>query len=440
MKDIARSKYFFNRCNPEVPVPENDPEGLYVDFDNDGLRGERCIQTLKENIEFADQPTTQLFTGFPGSGKTSELLRLVKGLSDKGYFVVFCDALETIDPLNPVAYLDVLVTLCLATEKAFFEIGEKTKIGAWVSRFSREIGEFLYADVIMKEAKVKLGKAPLGADFGIEMKMTPSFRNAARQAANNRRGALLDQVRNFFAKANDHIRENGYPNGLVLILDNLEKLSMEPDTRDSGRDMFLHHADALKTPGVHTIYTIPASYVFSQWGLQLARNFYAEPMVLPMVKITHPQTGNRFEKGYQAMRSLLLKRLDFGEVFGNDEGVVDALIENSGGYTRDLLRLSQYALQSSPQLPVGNQDVIKAIRKIEKSYRRSFRTTAIDLLDFVNQRPGSIPEEFRDRLELAMVNHYVMIFGNDSDWYDLHPIMRRILESVKTELSMYHQE
>jgi hypothetical protein len=115
---LARVKYWYNRCKPDVPVPADDPDHWYVDFDGQGLRGERCTGTAASTINLAQHPICQLFTGFQGSGKTSELLRLIGALEREEHFVVYADALRSVDTRNEIAYPDVLVALGLATNSS----------------------------------------------------------------------------------------------------------------------------------------------------------------------------------------------------------------------------------------------------------------------------------------------------------------------------------
>lgn len=147
MTDITRVRYFFNRCHPERPIPADDPDGFYVDFDRNGLRGEKCIDTLRKTIQLSDAPTTQLFTGFPGAGKTSELFRLVEQLGASGYFVVYADCLETLDVLNPIEYSDVLITIGLAVDRA---LAERSLAGQAIA-FGQHFGEELRALLLLSQ-------------------------------------------------------------------------------------------------------------------------------------------------------------------------------------------------------------------------------------------------------------------------------------------------
>lgn len=418
--DLQQLRHYFNRCRPEVPVPADDPERWYVDFDSLGLRGERCISTAASTIELAEDPTCQLFTGFSGSGKTSELRRLIRILEENRYFVVYADALRSIDVQNEIEYSDVLIALGLATDNAIDVAKNIGSMGQWRRRFADEVKTLLFADVSMSGLKEKVSNN----EIGVELKENFSFRKAMRQAAHNRRRQLLDEVRRFFHEANEFVKKMSHPNGLVVILDNLEKLSSSPDVQDSAKTMFINHTDALRAPGVHLIYTPPARVVFSKIGPQLGKLYDGEPLVLPMVKFNHRQSGEPFAAGRAAMRELLLRRLDALEVFGGRLETVDALVARSGGYMRDLLRLAQYSLQHAQSLPITTEHVAAAVAKLKRSYIRGYSTAFDDLLTYIaHHRPMLIPSGLTEPLEEVIDGHFAMIYGNNEDWYDVHPLV-----------------
>ncbi len=52
---LARAKYWFNRCRPDVPVPADDPEHFYVDFDGQSARFVDFVNAYAERLR---TPTT----------------------------------------------------------------------------------------------------------------------------------------------------------------------------------------------------------------------------------------------------------------------------------------------------------------------------------------------------------------------------------------------
>lgn len=422
---FARLRHYFNRLKPEVPVPVDDPERWYVDFDEQGLRGERCITTAASTINLAEEPTCQIFTGFAGSGKTSELLRLVRNLERDEHFVVYADALESIDTQNELAYSDVLIALGLAAGKALDAAQKKGAAAQWWRRFTNELWGLLSSEIKLPGFKGKVGDV----EIGVELRANPSFRLELRAAANARRLQLLEQVQRFFGEADRFVRASGYPGGIVLILDNLEKLSGSDEVQASARKTFVHQSDALRAPGVHTIYTLPARMVFSRIGPELGKLYDGEPLVLPTVRVTRRNNGAPFEPGRRAMTDLLLRRLDFTEVFGGRLEPVVMLVNASGGYARDLLRMAQYAIQLGQALPLTEAHVGEAILKLRRSYVRGYSTAYDDLLAYIHEkRPAILPAELMGSLEEAMDGHFVMVYGNDENWYDVHPLVAHLLD------------
>src|SRR5213080_327128 len=69
------------------------------------------MQILQNCIEFAGGESLNLFSGFRGSGKTTELFRLRESLEKSGHVVLYADALEYINPAVPIDISDLLVTL-----------------------------------------------------------------------------------------------------------------------------------------------------------------------------------------------------------------------------------------------------------------------------------------------------------------------------------------
>ena len=431
MFQLERLKYYYNRCDPSTPIDEEDSQHFYINFDRLELRGKNsCIDEMYGTIQLSDHPTTQIFSGFPGSGKTSELLRLAKILRKQNYLVVYADSLESIDTLNPIEYSDVLIALGIAVDKHFTKLQNDGKFVKWAQKFWHDLEDILFAEAVPKDLSLKIGSDYVGAEIGLELRDNPGFRSVVRRAANDKRHQFLEQVRQFFNFADKAARENGYSSGLVLILDNLEKLSSDDDTRTSAREMLLHNADALRQPGVHLIYTVPAPFLFSAWVPRLTRLYDGSPQVLPMVKIHHRDSLKDCEEGVQALGEMLKRRIDFKEVLNDDSDVLTLLVKNSGGYMRDLLRLLQYSLQTSWGLPIRKEHVLSSIEKFQRSYRRGFSTEDIDLLNFVkSHRPNNIPDDLQKRLEDMMFSHYIMIYANGDEWYDVHPIVKNLLDA-----------
>jgi hypothetical protein len=99
----------------DEPLPPGSPfyEPIYTDLHMDDP-----VAQLFDMIDFADGSSVRLFSGFSGSGKTTELRRLQKRL-DENYFVLYANALEYVNASEPIDITDLLMVLAGAFSEAW---------------------------------------------------------------------------------------------------------------------------------------------------------------------------------------------------------------------------------------------------------------------------------------------------------------------------------
>jgi hypothetical protein len=83
--DLGTRRTYYNRCHPSDTLDPGDDR--YVDIDAidpaHPVRGQDWVTRLADRIELSDRPVYELFTGLPGSGKSTELRRLVQRLQSR---------------------------------------------------------------------------------------------------------------------------------------------------------------------------------------------------------------------------------------------------------------------------------------------------------------------------------------------------------------------
>lgn len=122
--DRATRRKLYNLCDPDEALDPSDPRCVDVDGLPGDVRGVRWAEAIAQRIELSDRAVCELITGLPGTGITTELLRLATRLRDEqnaNLLVVHIDALEVLDFSSPIETPDVLLAVLQRTEEAVAE-------------------------------------------------------------------------------------------------------------------------------------------------------------------------------------------------------------------------------------------------------------------------------------------------------------------------------
>lgn len=425
--DIKARRRFIKRCDPLQPLEPGDP--MYVDFDAaPSTRGDTsCIDRLRETILLSDE-SCQLFSGFPGTGKTTELQRLAgqfRADTEDPSHVTFIDFGEFIDIYTPISITDIIriIAYCVDRSATLAERKDPDKHPGYLQRLWSFVSQ---TDVELQ----KLGFAAYGSSLMLEIKNNPSFRQRLGDAVQGRFQRFVDEAHEFIRLAVARLHEATKAERVVVVADGLEKLTplREEDRgmlEGSVETVFLSHHALLQLP-CHVIYTFPLWLRFrtAQLGVVYGR----EPLILPMVRICDRE-DQPFAAGRAKLRAVIERRVDdLAPIFGADPATtLDPLIEASGGYPRDLLRLVRSLLLDASSFPIVPEDAQRVVRELARSYEDTIVGTYVDTLVRVHQT-HRLPNDNKEQLALfgyLFERWLILAYRNGAEWYDLHPLVRR---------------
>jgi hypothetical protein len=420
---------FIALCDPVRPLDPGDP--LYVPFDEGtpvrGDYGVSCIEAL-ERLIFLKDETRQLFTGFPGTGKTTELRRLQVRLDaarDLPTHAVYIDFEEYLDRYTPVSITDVLRILayCLDREATRLERKDPDQEPGYLKRFFDFLSQ---TDVELS----RLGFQAYGGTLMLELKNNPTFRQRAEAHLKVRFQQFAKEAESAMIQAALRIKSACHAKRLVVIADGLEKFTpLREEDRStmeaSVEALFVQHAGLLQMP-CHVIYTFPLWLRFQV--AELGALYDGQPQVLPMVKIAD-RAGGEFSPGVEKLFDLIKRRLrDVPRLFGPDLGAtLLPLIHASGGYPRDLLRMVRQVLIDARSFPVPASLTQRILDDLTRQYAFVLRGTNLPLLKVIATEHG-LPQ--RDAEQVAAFGRLlerwlVLAYRDEDEWYDLHPLVRR---------------
>jgi len=421
-----RRRYLYNRCQPGVPLVPDDER--YIDLDARRVRGIDWVARLANVIELSDSPTCQLFTGLPGSGKSTELLRLAQRLErpEHGNFLAIVVAAEdALDLAGPIDVPDVVLAVMAGCERALLEAEGKDPATAMEVGYFKRLWDWLTrTDVNFTQLEFQVEKV---GSLTAELKTRPTLRQRFRETIGAHLNRFLAEIRDELEVMQGRAAALGR-GGIVVIVDSLEKLRGTSTTWDqvleSAERVFSDGAPHLRLP-IHVLYTVPPALV--------SRKRFADINFMPMIKLhQHPDAGGgRFNDGYDAAMELLLERVpeqDLAELFGDQtEARIEQLIEWSGGYPRELVRLLQQSLLSE-SIPLSDSDFRRLLNEVGAQYRKLIPADAFPWLARVAvERYMTLDNEAqRQTADEMLSNNVVLRYLNERDWFDVHPSVREI--------------
>lgn len=408
----------YRACDPDKPLSALDER--YVDLAE--VRGTKVIATtIARRIERCNdgQFYQQLFTGHRGSGKSTELLRLKKELQSRNFFAIYIDVEELLD-LADLDYLDVLLSIAKQTEeelrKSDIALNDELleNLGKWFEEKIIENGQSNELSAGLKtqvEAEAKIPFfAKLMANLTAEIKTASSRRITTRQKLEREQAVFIERLNFLLLDARSKVQKRGHKD-IVLIVDGLEKMHYRilDDKQSSHAHLFVVHAEQLKAPRCHIVYTMPISLAFNA---NLGNDF-DDVQLLPMVKMN--------DQGIACLGEVVARRVDVAATF-EQTSVINELAQLSGGVMRDLMRLMRLSTDTD-EAKIGESEIDYAKKALIREYDRLLRDDEFEKLAWVRtHRRVTGDESYARLLNLRLILEY----QNGERWADVHPAVMQI--------------
>ncbi|MBW4644234.1 MAG: KAP family NTPase [Goleter apudmare HA4340-LM2] len=425
--DLAR---FYQACNPSRPlmVEYANDRRYYIDFA--AVRGGKIIEALQRTITriSPNAPTCQLFTGYIGCGKSTELLRLKAQLEEENFHVVYFESTHVLE-MADVDITDILLAIAAQVSESLEAIKIKFKPGYFTNLFS-EVVDFLQIPFYVElEAELSVGINKITA----KTKESPQLRRRLRDYLEPRTANILQSINHeLLERANQELKTRG-KKGLVVIVDNLDRVAVRP--LPSGRSLpeylFIDRGEQLRKLDCHIVYTIPLSLTFANDSAELQHRLGGgvAPKVLPMIPV-RLRSGEIFQQGLNLMRQLVLARAFpdasptdrlnlVTELFDSLE-TLDRLCLISGGHVRDLLGLLFDCLRE--QDPPFDRDCTEMV--IQR--HRDYRANAIDPLEWELIFQVVQQQRVRGDIEYHTLLRSLFVFeyrDHQGAWFAINPVL-----------------
>ncbi|MGM0576113.1 MAG: hypothetical protein ACQEXJ_10330 [Myxococcota bacterium] len=435
VSDQTFLKEFFRALNLRAIDPRvEEQRKRYVSmYDRPDTRHLDPVRRMARDIEWGEHESVVLFSGFRGSGKSTELRRLRWTLEkDHEAIVVYCDMMDYVNMNAPPDVPDML----LAMAGAFAEAVVRDELldgddPLEQSYWERMVHFLTTTEVELPELKAGAKGAGVGVDLKLALKDSPSFQKKLQESLATRVGQLVAEVRGFYADTLARLRaEHGEDKPIALLFDSLEHIK---GTSTSAPDVAKHleatysRVDQLRIPGVHAVFTVPpwlkvrAPYVFHS---------YDDVVSIPSIMVRRQDGGIR-ASALDSMAELIARRGDWERLLTREQ--LDRVVLASGGHFRDLFRILQGILRlcADRDLPASDETVERALDEVRNSYLPIADQDAAWLQRVADSGEANLPgQDHLGDLARFFDNHYVLTYRHGDEWYQIHPLIREAVASA----------
>lgn len=427
-------------CDPDLALSTGHE--WYVDLS--AYRGGNVAQQILRSIKSRDAAAAigliarsdayakLLLTGLRGSGKTTELNQLAGLLQTEGYVPIHISGVRELN-LEQLTHTELLMSLIWALQDLAQEASPPGPYRLHIRSGADDDLNLAIAEVLFEAKDKASAEVKLESEFGLKAEI-PFFvrvqaalksvlassseesRTVKARIFQRTRG-FLDALNGILDEVQDDLRAQG-SKGLVFVVDELDRIPPRmaegfPDLTIAEFLFDLQSAD-LKAPRAHVVYTFPSQLLVK---LNLGRSWAERPLIIPAVRI-HERSGEP-TPARAVLRDLVAARVDLAQVFVRPDDLM-GLVDFSGGYARDVLRLVRLAANRT-DTRIGPDEILMARRSLVSQYSFLVPPALLPRLADVDRAKALPPSpEYSELLE----RNLVLTYWNDEEWADLHPAAR----------------
>jgi GTPase SAR1 family protein len=422
---------------PQKPLAADEFEGFYVPVDSERDNCLSRVEELKDNL--MEENIKILFAGHSGSGKSTELNRLIKDI-DSTTFIVKFSILKELDAYD-LNYIDLIMVMMeqlvnQAAESGFIDKDSKyfEKIKDWLADVTdikvEETGYMLEVGAGLKADKGILSLlVGLIAEFKAAIKSGSSRKKVYRKKLEQQISQLKTYCNIMINEITKNLKKQ-YKK-LLVVFEDIDKADIQ-----KAQKIFFQHSGILSELNTSIIFTVS---IFTLTTPDLATSGGKFAMVrLPMLK-TENREGCEFAEGCSIITEIVKRRAELS-LFADD--VLKKMIARSGGVLRDLFEMIQIAASAADANgldKINEKMSYYAFGRIKERYHGMIMgvwktekgITTDDLYEELKILIRS--EEKKPRLNattVRLLSCLAVLEYNGEQWFDVHPAVKSLLKEM----------
>lgn len=405
------------------PLQGDDFNKFHVDASD--ARGDNSSEKISMFFsELKDTPQKILFMGHRGSGKSTELWKVITDL-EPNFKIISFSIKEEIDIID-LKYIDliflILKKLLDSVKDEKINLGDSLIDNLYNYWYGKKILEVIKTDKyeagVNTEAKLNILNQIIFSIKGI-LSTGKETKEIVRTDIEPSLSELLKSMNDIITKIKiELVKKNKVP---LIIIEDLDKLEIP-----IAEDLFLNHKNILTALDIHIIYTFPVFLRYSSKYSEIKDAFSLQEL-LSVIKINN-KNGTPHDKGRRTLKNIIEMRAD-KNLF--EDGVLDFVIEKTGGVLRNIFEILKDAslrnIVNNRNSNILTLDIVKnAYMSFKSDFERKIRKEHIDKLKEIYHDPQKRP--LSDDVLMELLYNTAVIEYNGERWCNLHPAVEEILK------------
>ncbi len=373
-KTLAEAKLVLDRERPELDPARPEDKRLYVE--RDAAVHDRLI-TKAVATAANRQAFRWFFTGHTGTGKSTELNRIVRNPELASHYIPHIYRVRDSLDVHNLDFTDIILGIAqsVAGLAANGDVAVPKKLQERMQKWGQET-----------ELETQLGFSPEGKG-GVEFNLLIGKATLEVQAGGEKRKIvrekLSESLTDFITLIDDLVAavERKIKKKILVVIDTLDHVDHRPI-----RDIFTNHWATLSRPKVSLLIVVPLPLLLEKQFMASVENNYS---LLPNIKVlSKPASQDLDPAGFEFFQEVIAHLADLA-LFTED--ALREIFRVSGGMVRDMIGYTgdacQYADHDNPRGRVELKHVQQVLDDRKAFFRRLLIRADYDILSRVQEDP-----------------------------------------------------
>ncbi len=400
-----------------------DKARIQTKFDNYRSRIKRALNVDELTGHLLSEPKGYkkiLFTGYRGSGKTTELRKLANEITGpKGYFTVFIELEQeyNITRFQPEDFYFILFY------KFAQRLMEDKRLKDGADQLSELIRDLISDKETLSEISRRFGasisgkgeagwnllswfmaKINIGAEFSVNSQIAERIRTRIK----TRMPDIIDNFNEKLRHIRKTIQKSGQGRDVLFIIDGLEKV--QPKVYD---ELIVHDNTSIRSINANIILSFPIEAQYHSRNRVSKENF--DTFFLPVIRVDN-------ESNRKILADVISRRINVEKFFESEE-VLDYLVRMSGGLMRQLFKLVSFCLLYADDPRLRMNETQEIVHEYGRMMYEMLSTKQIKVLRELKARKRELKPANEEDGTL-LFNLFVLKFNGD---YIINPVIDKFI-------------